>query len=1006
MYNVDFDMYRFEDSRVSNDEKNSLSKYPSTLLPALISNMSESDVETSTILHTATNFSHSFGLGKETAIYCYLEYLLSPVSGECKLRENDIRLKLSSLEVLAQDLISRLESPRKRIEILRKCLIRLESSSGSRDYERLEILSALYQVELSAFLRVASKDEPHLQPFLLDLELVDRRRDALAILSSYFQAEKTIERPPFASFFLPFPKSLEDEGSTTRKAAAVGILGSGNGQGKEVFDPLGPLDEILSTSSNSAATSALAPLCLPVGVPRGFLHARSLLARFKKSKLEKVAMPSFEDDVMPVLNRLKSTADVADLAEWCALQYSFQNEDKLRSLEHALNSAMQASSDAERRSRQKSTNLECESSALDRVKRLSKARDVLVDRLAINAILASVGITSEKSCALASLVDDLMQRLDEQVWQQAEFVPEKFVEIFLTEASLLAADGCLCEHKALSIGKFQQLCILVHQACKSVAERYSHVQIGNTSRRLVGRWLCHGDVVMSNQDSGASGNDFVDSTVYNDPMSGFLPDVEEEDTINFVMDLTSLAKSENGWSADIGGIAPKQEGKKFTSEEEPWCLKSPGCSNERSDLGSRRAALRIAFVMAYADGYHCETSGHQISKENLKPAQNRGHEQSLSKQKSRRGLLSKLGSVGSQKQHEGVVEHSRDLLRIVFAKSGSSDWVDTFHHASKGSSRSRQGSVNPQKTITFAMRHRALRAASILCPQEALEEVISEEGFLKINMKSSLNKCAFGAYVAKEIEELGLPLPHSDLSQLSSINFPSYARTLWRHHRDSKVAKGRLLLLIIDMYLKDPISDFNFFSSILSEVEKSNLPRSLLLVLESVGRYVERNGVGKASAFYHHAGEGIFLSMGELSETVLHEIRRVLDSPNPGQDQIRDAVATSKRLCFLAKSFAQGHEGQVHLERFIESYFKIAAMLSNKADKEDILTMVHSLLQNIENAETSQRLAQALLEANAEYSSSSLHFKSLQPGSAGIADPMSQSLDKLEASLNSLPIPS
>lgn len=1005
MYNVKFDMYRFEEGRQdpSKDEKSNPPKYPSTLLPSLISNMSESDVETSKILQTAIDFSLAFGLGKETAIYRYLEYLLSPVSGESKTTENDIRLKLSSLETLARDLICRLESPRKRINVLRKCLISLEMSSDCRDYERLEILSALYQMELSSFLRVISEDDTNLQPFLLDLELVDRRRDALAILSSYFQAEKKGDRPPFASFFSPFPKSLESDGSAIPTRTTVGILGSECEKARDSFDPLRPLDGILSTSCNSAATSALHPLCLPVGVPRGYIHTRSLIARFKKSKLEKVALPSFEDDVVPVLNRLKSPADVADLAEWCATQYSFENEDKLRSLDNALNSAMQASSEAERRTRQNSEKYEYESSALERVKRISNARDVLVDRLAINAILASVGITSEKFCALSSLVDDLMQRLEEQVWSKAEFVPEKFVEIFLTEASFLAAEACLCDQKALSIGKFQQLCILVHQACKSVAERYSHVQIGDTARRLARRWLFHGDQVTSNEDSQATNDGSMNnSRVYHDAMARFLPDIEEEDTVNFVMDLTSLAKSENVWSADIGaGQAAKQGQKKFTSEEEPCSLKFPGCCNERSDISSRRASLRIAFVMAYADGYHGDNTGHQGAKENLKLATNRPTETRSSKQKSRGGLLAKIGYSESRKQHESVIEHSRELLRIVFAKSGSSDWVERYQYTSNAS-KITSGSADAQKTITFAMRHRALRAASILCPQEALEEVISEESFLKTSTTSSLKKCSFGAYVAKEIEELGLPLPHSDLSQLSTINFPSYARTLWRHHRDSKVSKGRLLLLIIEMYLKEQISDYNFFLSILAEVEKSNLPRTLLLALESIGRYKERIGVEKVGSFFSNAGENILSSMKGLSEIIHTEFKGVLDSPNPSRHQIQDAVATSKRLGRLAKSFCRGYQGQVNLEQFIKSQLQIVGLLSRKADKEGLLTVVHALLQHFEDIETSQRLAQAFSKVDADSFASSPYFESLKSENAGIDDPMCNSLNKLEASLNSL----
>ena len=134
-------------------------------------------------------------------------------------------------------------------------------------------------------------------------------------------------------------------------------------------------------------------------------------------------------------------------------------------------------------------------------------------------------------------------------------------------------------------------------------------------------------------------------------------------------------------------------------------------------------------------------------------------------------------------------------------------------------------------TITFAMRHRCLRVASVLVPQEALEEVLNED---ELNPNLSLKECSFGSFCAKELEEMGLPIPHSDLYQLSQMHFPSYARALWRHHRDIKRAKGRFLLLILELYLKESISDNGFFLSILKEIEELDIPRTLLLSFECV----------------------------------------------------------------------------------------------------------------------------------------------------------------------------
>jgi len=155
---------------------------------------------------------------------------------------------------------------------------------------------------------------------------------------------------------------------------------------------------------------------------------------------------------------------------------------------------------------------------------------------------------------------------------------------------------------------------------------------------------------------------------------------------------------------------------------------------------------------------------------------------------------------------------------------------------------------NPEPSATFAMRHRALRAVSVLCPQEALEQVVKSEGYLSSGSSSgsscTLQQCTFGAFVAKEIEEMGLPLPNDDLGRLSSMHFLSYARTLWRHHRgnDSKRSKGRLLLLLLEMSLKDVETDLDFVQTLLMELMRLKLPRTNLLALECVNEFVQRNG--------------------------------------------------------------------------------------------------------------------------------------------------------------------
>lgn len=941
-FDVQFDLHRFEQGGSRSKEEDRGGQYPESLLPSLISNMTEKDVKSDRILNITGDFAEAFGLSKETATKRYIQYLLSPVDNMKEKNGNEVRSRLSSSQALAESLIRQLASPLDRLKILRGCSIHLEASADCQDYERLSIILSLYRIELDSFLRTANEKHALYEPATIELELVGRRLEALALLSSFMQVEKKQERPTMGRLFRPLPTSLDQMDPNASKVLRICILGN---QEDGAFDPLRPLEDIL-TSSCDKALSTLSPLCPSLGVPKGYLHARSLILRFKNSKLKEVSYPSFEGDVLPVLQKLKSPDDMADLAEWCSKQYTFENEDKLRSLNSAKNFAMQASSDAEKNS--SSLTSQHESEALDRLKRIRCAKELLVDRLAINAIINSVGIKSESFCTLSSIIDDLMKRLDEQVWSKSKFEPERFVEIFLTEASLLSAEACLCNKRALSVAKFRKLCSLVHQACKSVAERYSHVHVGTTIRKLAKQWLVHGDNSISSNDTRQS----CDATVHtsfsqNDAQTPLFPEImqDEEDTMNFVMDLSSL-KGEAVWSANGPSQNSEVEERKYTSEEEPSSLKFPGSSSEVSDFSSRRTALRIAFVMAFSQGYEADESHQETSKENLQPISNNTLNIQGSKRKGKQGLLAKIGQSQSEKRStRSVIEHSRDLLRVVFAKPGSSDALGT-------------GSFDGQKTVTFAMRHRALRAASILCPQEALENVVDVESFLATGTTSSLQKCSFASYVAKEIEELGLPLPHSDLSQLSTINFPSYARTLWRHHRDNKVKKGRLLLLIAQMYLKEPIQGYDFLSTVLSEVEKSNLPRSLLLILEAANQYLARMDSGNVDSFFSHVGREIVLCMRSLEEMIDMEYKRLQDANDQSEVQLQDALATSKRMSTLMKSFSRGAEGQQCLLQHVKSQVLLSDKSQSKVETKELLTTAFSLLKFLDDSKASKRLAE------------------------------------------------
>ena len=223
----------------------------------------------------------------------------------------------------------------------------------------------------------------------------------------------------------------------------------------------------------------------------------------------------------------------------------------------------------------------------------------------------------------------------------------------------------------------------------------------------------------------------------------------------------------------------------------------------------------------------------------------------LSKLRARRAdagrLLRKIVATDTA-QDDAIFRQSRELLDFVFAKANQNEDSGRHDIVQLHERKADRGSTT---TATFLTRYRAMRAASILCPQDALERAL-RDGDYGLNFhddpSTTLSLCAFGSFVAKEIEAMGLPLPHSSLFQLSTMHFPSYARALWRHHRaDPKRLshnRGRLCLLLMEMTIREPEShDSSFVAAIFGEVRSHVLPRSALECCEEYASYRSNRSV-------------------------------------------------------------------------------------------------------------------------------------------------------------------
>jgi len=237
------------------------------------------------------------------------------------------------------------------------------------------------------------------------------------------------------------------------------------------------------------------------------------------------------------------------------------------------------------------------------------------------------------------------------------------------------------------------------------------------------------------------------------------------------------------------------------------------------------------------------------------------------------------------------MKHAKFLLNIVFGKNNAISWNPdtsfltenknsdkTFCQSTKSTITSSYYSKLSDKkmTLTFTMRHRALRAASVLCPQNTLDAVVETEGYFEGEL-FTLAKCCFGSFLAMEIEQMGLPLPHSDIVQLSTMHYPSYARALWRSHGNSecKGFKGRLLFLLLELSLDDDskITDPSLVISICKQIRQLTLPRTLLCACETLMRSNQIENIMKLSKY-----RGLVLTTANLLYCHLGRLERKLKS--------------------------------------------------------------------------------------------------------------------------------
>jgi hypothetical protein len=847
---IHFDLQHFQDlKKAANSSADgslhmgkSATSYAATILPALTEKLFQR-LDGSNTIRLTSQYSNTFRVPLEIVLRGHVEFLLTASNGMYGSSEKFDR-SACEREVISS---LRLVQPgSERISVLKRCLANLDMLENSgQDYERYGLALQLYRDALISAHTQGFADGTC--NFEAELRVVDRRVDALTILSAFFQGDRIPARPSFSRLF--------DDKGTTRPCSILGP--SASSRNENVFDPLLPLDPILSECYDSTVVTALAPLCNPLGLPQGYIHARSLMARFRRSQGCNVDYPSFEHDVAPVLNRIVGNSDRALLADWCAQQYASNEDEKLKCYDVFYQSFILASGEIEQRRRQNPTDSvlrACELEALDKLKGIGLRKDALADVLRVKKVLISSSASENRAVkqAYARFVSDL----EGYAQTNPDLSPEDLIDFLYREGSLLATQAILDKSFTFSMCHFRQICSTVHEACEAIADQHSHIVASYRASQFAQQWLFHGDEIKGS---------FSDRSVAEPSVRQHLDSSHDDETNDFVMDLSTI----QGMGSSPGTVGSSKNQRtskdvKVSSTEEVSILRALS-AREMSDEVSQRAALRIAFVLAFS----CPDSGvsEDASKENTNPSSSLNPSHGAGKLK--RQLPTR--------QTDGALVHSSELLGIAFAKSGAiSNFIKRSRLFEAESTGGQRSEMQAPKTITFAMRHRALQTAAILCPQESLEEVIQQEGYLRSGnneKQCTLRQCTLGAFVAKEIEDMGLPLPHSDLEHLSTMSFSSYAKALWRHHRDNSILrnkKGRLLLLLIELSLHSE-TDAAFMSSVVDEILHLNLPRTLLVAMERIADSQTKNN--EASLLNEMTAEK---AISTLASSALTEMRKLL----------------------------------------------------------------------------------------------------------------------------------
>jgi len=996
-YDVSFDPRGFGEDLSTNSRgmNESSVEYAESLVPMLINGSSKKLQDPEEILQLAINFGNAFSIDPNCAAQKVIEFMLSPLLNQESIQispdgHNDYYQDDENFLCAVKAALNLLPSSMARSAVLRRCIISFENASCCQsDYERQLLILSIYHQEITKVKGEHKQmKQSHISTFNEEIKRIENRQNVLFVLKSIFPDKRN--RPFYNSFFIPFPNPFGSDRSKP-KPLFCGVLGP---RGKNVvsseFDPLLGLEPFFLQNSDSSHIAALAPLCHSLGIPSGYIHARSLCVRFEQFEKDDSSLPSFDCSILPVMNRLQKADDGAELAEWCAKLYDRGSYERLKCLHHALTLAMQASCEAEgaRLSISESNNgvqlVQKENQALERVKRIESEYSNLHDKIKVQERLSVA--TSSCTYREKKIIETILQKAVLVEIIEDDISPEKLMQRLLIEASLEVATASLDENDSLSFSGFFNIASQVCIVCNELSERYSHVNLDECVDLLARRWLVHGDEslhiihrlekdLMKNHDDISSSFDVNSSRRFQHPTSKSEASrnfsfSKEENTMDFVLDLNST--SDGGLFDDVSSNNGLKLVEQVFLREEAHPLKSSSSVRESSDNINARASLRIAFVL---------TIKNHPSVSSIGRAENEEKSEKLSISKSA-PFLSNIKSTSSP--HLGATKYNdfendmmlagqaKELLDMVFAKPEKSTIriVSANSFGTKSSFHS-SSSKKKNESLTFAMRHRALSCLMFLIPQQNLVDMIKRGNYIDathVRTSLTLQNISFSLFLAMEVEAMGLELPHSDLIQLSTMNFTSFARTLWRQHgkNNRQNFKGRLLQLLLELCLhKNQVGDGPLIIFILEELINNDLTRTLLNACELVAS-LDKSNIMILLSVGDGKGEAVISKViSSVTQKFMYEMKEG-DNLDLNDSEVCTIIIRLKKIIEDIGIMVLGQKCQ---NQFIDKLCKLVTTKTsiNKMIGGNILDIAADVACHLKEGETRQNAFSHILDVNGGY---------------------------------------